>query len=260
MNDKTTMTAPSSDGQTATPSAAPEAKGPEPKAPETPGSSTPAEPSPSGDDAKPGEGEAPKDENAKDEAAKDDAPDPRAVVPERADGYRVNLDDEAKGRLGLGDDDPLVKGLFEAAAEGKRPQGWVDDVLEGAAELAKRGLFDAGFDPKAEAEALGENADGRRRDAEVWAKGLMDRGVIDEGEFGELMSLTPTASGVKLIEKLKGLAGPAGDIQAPSAAGDSAGDLKAKAQAMAGDPRYHTDRDFKREADEMWKKAYPGAR
>ena len=256
MNDKTTPTAPSSDGQTATPSAAPEAKGPEPKVPETPGGSTPAEPSPSGDDAKPGEGEAPKDE-----AAKDEAPHPRTVVPEAADGYRVNLDDEAKGRLGLGDDDPLVKGLFEAAAEGKKPQGWVDDVLQGAAELAKRGLFDAGFDPKAEAEALGENADGRRRDAEVWAKGLMDRGVIDEGEFGELMSLTPTAAGVKLIEKLKGLAGPAGDIQAPTDGGIAPGEAKkAKAREMAADKRYGRDRAFTREADAAWKEAFPGSR
>lgn len=182
-------------------------------------------------------------------------------MPDKADGYQLNLSDDAKTQLGLGDDDPVLKGLFEAAAEGKKPQGWVDDVLEGAAELAKRGLFDSGFDPKAEAEALGENADGRRRDAEVWAKGLLDRQVIDEGEFGELMSLTPTAAGVKLIEKLKGLAGPAGDIQAPDAAApDASAELKAKAQAMATDKRYGQDRDFTAEADAMWKKAYPGAR
>lgn len=255
MNDKTQSPTPSSDGQSATPSApaaTPEAKGP---APETPGGSTPAAPSPDGDAPQPKEGEP------SPEAAKEDQPDPRAVVPEAPDGYQINLADEAKTRLGLGDDDPLVKGLFEAAAEAKKPQGWVDDVLEGAAELAKRGLFDAGFDPKAEAEALGENADGRRRDAEVWAKGLMERGVIDEGEFGELMSLTPTAAGVKLIEKLKVLAGPAGDIQVPDAAAPAAGEaLKAKAREMAGDPRYHTDREFRREADEMWRKAYPGSR
>jgi hypothetical protein len=186
----------------------------------------------------------------------------RDAVPESADGYKVTLDEAAKASLGLTDDDPMVKALAEFGVEQKKPQGWLDDVLGAAAHLASKGLLDGAIDPEAEAAKLGENAAGRRREVEVFADALKAKGDgFDEEMHGELMSLSPTAAGIRLVEYLRKLAGPAGDIPAPSGkAVDDAADLKAKAAEMAKDPRYGNDRTFTAEADAMWKRAYPGAR
>lgn len=172
----------------------------------------------------------------------------------------ITLDDAGREALGLTENDPLVAGLADYASKNGKPQAWVNDALEAAAEMAKAGLFDAGFDPAAEAAALGENAAGRRTEVETWANALKTRGDIDDGMFSELMSLSPTANGIKLIEFLRknmtdqSIPDPKGDAL------DATAELKKKAGEMARDPKYHTDRAFRSEADEAWKKAYPGAR
>lgn len=180
-------------------------------------------------------------------------------MPADAAGYTVNLADEGKTALGLTDDDPIVTGLAEYAAKNGKPQGYVDDVLEAAAELAKAGLFDSGFDPKAETEKLGENADGRRREVELFGESLKARGEIDDEEFGELMSLSPTAAGVSLIEKLRKRMTDQGKIVPPTG-GDTndAEAAKTKAREMAADPKYQNDRTFRREADKAWAAAFGG--
>lgn len=245
---------------------APEAPTPAPaETPQTNASPTPTTPTEPSADAKPPETpEAPKDEAPKDEAPKEPTPEEvaaaaRAAVPEAADGYQVNLDDAAKASLGLTDKDPMVEALSKFAHESGKPQGWLDDVMEGAAALAKAGLFDGGFDAAAEATALGDNAAGRRREVEVFAQSLKDRGEIDDGEFGELMSLSPTANGVKLIEKMRKMMGDQGKIPAPGGEGkpvDAGEAAKEEARKMAADPRYEKDRAFKVEADKAWMKAF----
>lgn len=217
------------------------------------------EPKPAGDPAPAPSGEPePKPEPTPEELAQA----AREAVPEAAEGYKVNLDDAAKASLGLTDDDPMVKALAEYGVEQKKSQGWLDEVLGAAAHLAAKGLLDGAIDPAAEAVKLGENAAGRRREVEVFADALKARGDgFDEEMHGELMSLSPTAAGIRLIEYLRKMAGPAGEIPAPSGrAVDDVADLKAKAKEMAGDPRYHKDNAFRAEADAMWKKAFPGAR
>ncbi len=182
-------------------------------------------------------------------------------MPEAPDGYAINLSDDAREKLGLTDGDPLVAELSKFAHAQGKPQGWLDDVMEGAAALAEAGLFDGGFDPAAEAASLGENAEGRRREVELFAESLKSRGDIDDGMFGELMSLSPTANGVKLIEKMRSLMGQNGQIPTPSGAEPNSADaLKAKAQEMAKDPKYGRDRQFTAEANAAWALAYPGAR
>ncbi|WP_338577786.1 hypothetical protein V8J38_02715 [Brevundimonas olei] len=185
----------------------------------------------------------------------------RAAVPDAADGYAVNLSDDAREKLGLTDGDPLVAELSKFAHAQGKPQGWLDDVMEGAAALAEAGLFDGGFDPAAEAAALGENAEGRRREVELFAESLKGRGEIDDGMFGELMSLSPTANGVKLIEWMRGQMGPAGQIPKPDGEAVSSEDAAiSRAKEMRRDPRYETDRAYRAQADEAWRAAYPGSR
>jgi hypothetical protein len=183
-------------------------------------------------------------------------------VHESPDGYRVNLDEASREALGLGEDDPLVSGLAKYAAEKGKPQGWMDDALEAAAELAKAGLFDAGLDPAAEAAKLGENAAGRRREVEVFAEALKARNDgFDDEMFGELMSLTPTAAGIRMVEYMRKMMTDNNNAPAPGGKGsDPADAAKEEARKLASDPRYGQDRKFTADADRKWREAFPGSR
>lgn len=240
--------APTLDGA---PEPEPSAKAPETNVSEKTEPSTPEGSSP--------EAEAPAAEPSADEAAAATREAARAAVHETAEAYQVTLDEASREALGLTDNDPLVAGLAKFAADNKKPQGWMDDALEAASELAKAGLFDAGFDPAAEAAALGENAAGRRREVEVFASALKERGDIDDGMFAELMSLSPTANGIRLVEFMrKNMTDPTG-IPKPSGDDASVADAaKAKAKDMARDPKYGKDKRYTREADQAWADAFGG--
>jgi len=154
----------------------------------------------------------------------------------------------------MGDgEDPIVKGITEHFAKAGKTQGALDDFLAQAGDLAKAGLFDTGqFDPVAEAAKLGDNAEGRRREVEIFAEGLKARGDgFDDEMFGEMMSLSPTAAGVKLVEYMRRMAGPAADIDPPTTADPATARETAvsAAEAQRRDPKYETDRAFRRAAD-----------
>lgn len=221
---------------------------------------TPPEPSPAGDPpaGDPPAGDPPSPEPKPEPTPEDLAAQARAVVPESADAYQVNLDEAGREALGLTDGDPLVEGLRKYAHEKGKPQGYVDDVLEAAAEMARAGLFDAGLDPAAEAAALGENAEGRRREVEVFGQALKARGDITEAEYGELMSLAPTAAGVTLIEKLRKMMTDNGQIKPPGDAPSPEDAAKEEARNLAKDPKYGKDRAFTAEADRKWAAAFGG--
>lgn len=178
-------------------------------------------------------------------------------MPADAAGYQINVDDAGREALGMaGPDDPLLKGVTEHFAKAGKSQGALDDFMATAAELAKAGLFGANFDPAAEAAKLGDNAEGRRREIEVLGEALKGRGDIDDGEFGELMSLSATAAGVTLIEKLRKMMGEAGKVDPPTDTGETGLATVEKAQAMRRDPRYDTDKAFKKDADRVWQEAH----
>ena len=190
------------------------------------------------------------------EKAAADAEAARAAVHTEAAAYKINLPDEQRQALGLADDaDPILKGVTEHFAAAGKSQGALDDFMATAGELAKAGLFGTGFDPAAEAAALGENAAERRTEIESFANAVKARGEIDDGEYGELMSLAATAAGVKLVEKLRGWMGEKGQIPTPDTATGGGDDVEA-AKAMARDPRYGVDRDFTKQADAAWQKAH----
>lgn len=232
---------------------------PEPATPPTNGSPTPENGTPpaSSPDDKPSDPPAPKPEKPE-PTPEEVAAAARATVHEKPDAYQVNLDEASREALGLGEDDPLVAGLAKYAAEKGKPQGWMDDALEAAAEMAKAGLFDAGLDPAAEAAKLGENAAGRRREVEVFAEALKARNDgFDDEMFGELMSLSPTAAGIKTVEYLRKMMNN-GNLTPPTNGGDPADAAKEEAKAMTADPRYGKDRRFTKEADAKWAAAFGG--
>lgn len=256
MTDPIEPTAPSPSLDGATPPTAPGAtQTPTPAPTPTPEpASTPEAPSPL--PAEPTAEEIAAAEAATAAAAVEEA---RAAVHTDATAYAVNIDAEARAALGLAEaDDPIVMGLSEVAAATGMSQGAMDDFLKTAAEMAKRGLFDTGFDPAAEAALLGENAAGRRREVEIFADALKSRGGdFDDGMHQELMSLSPTANGVKLVEYFRRLAGPAGEIAAPEQVGQTEKEAAvAKWREQRRDPRYETDRDFRRATEKLFEDAH----
>lgn len=248
---------------TPTPEAAETPNGQTPETPKaadgTGAASTPPATSPDGDAPK-DKGQAPEpkpDDKTGDQGGEPKPEDPRAKVPTKAEDYAVNLSDEAKTGLGLTDDDPMVKTLQDHALKNGKPQGWLDDVMEAAGVLNAAGLLDGAFDPAAELAKMGENGAALRTEAETYAGALKERGEISDDAYGELMSLTPTAAGVELIRYFRKAANHEAGFDAPqgdAVTGKEA--LQAKAQEMARDPRYETDRAFRKEADALYMKAF----
>ncbi len=179
-------------------------------------------------------------------------------MPETADGYALNIP-EALGKIITPEKlaaDPMIATLREHYKAAGRTQGDFDNLFEALGLLEAKGFVPAPIDFAAERAALGENGAARQGEVETFAKSLKARGDIDDAEFGELMSLAPTAAGVRLVEKLRKMTGT-GKIDPPNGQGADPGEAaKAEAQAMARDPKYGVDRQFTKEADAKFMAAF----
>lgn len=182
-----------------------------------------------------------------------------AVVPETAAGYALNIPESLKGALNAEAlaNDPAIVALRDHYKAQGRPQGDFDKLFEAMGVLQDKGILGKPVDFAAETAALGANGVARQKEVETFAQSLKQRGEITDAEFGDLMSLAPTASGVSLVEKMRSWK-PVTDLKNP---GDTpAVDPKEKAQAdartLAEDPKYGKDRAFTQAADEAYKKAF----
>jgi hypothetical protein len=130
-------------------------------------------------------------------------------VPETADAYAFTPSEDAAKILGDMSSDPALKTLREAAKEKGWTQGQFNErIVETVNILASKGLLQANFDPAAEVAKLsegGKDGKARQQEVQVFADSLKARGDITDVEYGELMSLMPTAAGVKLVEKLRAM-------------------------------------------------------
>lgn len=180
-------------------------------------------------------------------------------MPDAADGYVMNVPDNLKGIIDPGKlaADPMIAAVREHFKATGRTQGEFDQLFDTLGTLEAKGFIPKPLDFAAERAALGDNGAARQGEVETFAKALKQRGDIDDAEFGELMSLAPTAAGVRLVEKLRKMTGDT-TIKPPGEGGDA--DPKAAAQAearaLARDPRYEKDRQFRAEADAKYKAAF----
>lgn len=189
-------------------------------------------------------------------------------MPTEPGGYSFNISEAAQGVLGDLAGDPAVEALRAAALAKGWSQGQFDDRIGTAIDvLAEAGLLEPGLNPTAELAKLGENGAARRQEVETFATQLKDRGEIDDGEYAELVSLAPTASGVTLMEKLRKMMTPSGASATPAGgdntpAGGEPGDTpeQAEARTMRRDPKYDSDREFRRAADQKFAAAFSGSR
>lgn len=183
-------------------------------------------------------------------------------MPDTADGYAANLPDNLKAYVNAENlaADPMTKAVREHFKETGKNQGDFDNLFETLGVLEAKGFIPKPIDFAAETAKLsegGKDGKARQQEVETYANALKARGDLDDEEFGELMTLAPTAAGVRLIEKLRTMTQQNDPTKAP--AGDAQGTqeaAQAKAREMARDPRYHTDRGFQKEADRLWKEAY----
>ena len=188
----------------------------------------------------------------------------RAVVPADAAGYAINIPDSLKTFVAAEPGDPAWQTLAKHAAEQKWPQGRVDDAVNLLEAFARDNLLEPVFDPAAETAKLGANGKAQQQEQEAYLTALKARGDIAEEDFGELMSLVPTAAGTRALAKLRGLMGPAGAAIPPPAIdpveGGQPGDTPAQAEArkQARDPNYGVDVKFTKAADAAWMAAFGG--
>lgn len=185
----------------------------------------------------------------------------RAAKPDKADGYALNFSDAAKAQLGDLTGDPAVQAVREHALAKGWTQGEFDDrITETLNVLAEKGLLAPSFDAAAEVAKLSEgglNGKGRQQDVEVFAKNLQTRGEIDQDLYNELVSLAPTAAGVRLVEYFRKEMGAKGEIQLPPGDGQiNVAEAKAQAKSMRQDPRYETDPKFRAETDRLAMQSY----
>ncbi len=154
--------------------------------------------------------------------------------------------------------DPVVKALMEGYKELGYSQRDLDITLGAIKVMADRGVLQPPFDPAAEVAALGDNGAVRQQEQQTWLTSLHERKEIGDDEFGELMTLVPTAKGTRALEQLRKIMteSTTGAVLPTTTTVDPKAQAQQEAKDMAADKRYRTDRDFQRQADLKWKQAF----
>jgi hypothetical protein len=133
--------------------------------------------------------------------------------PARPEEYRLKLPEGAPESL-VPSDDPILARVRASAHEAGLSQAQFDALAQPfLAELAK---VTAGAQSPAEAQRsylksefakLGPTAEAQLRALGAWGQGLLRKGAISPDEFNEFRSFAGSAAGVRLLSKLRGLAG-----------------------------------------------------
>lgn len=172
--------------------------------------------------------------------------------------YQLTLPEGVEAFVPNAANDPVILKIAEAFKAAGKPQSAMNDIFGLVKILADGGAIQPPFDPAAETAALGDGGAALQQEQQTFLTSLKDRGELSEGAFGELMTLVPTANGTRAIQELRKLMTTNNDgAQLPNG---QALDAKAQAQKdardLAADPRYKTDRNFKKAADEAYKAAF----
>lgn len=187
-------------------------------------------------------------------------PDPADFVPTGDATYNLTLPEGLEQWIPDAAADPAIKALAEHYKAEGLPQRTLDNALGALKVLADKGMIPPPLNFAAETAALTENGvDGRARQTglETHLRALHERKELSDGELSELMSLVPTANGVRALEKLtKTMTDTTAKL--PGAGDQPTGQdaAIAKAKELRRDSRYETDAKFRKEADAAWRSAY----
>ena len=110
-----------------------------------------------------------------------------------------------------------------------------------------------------ERKALGENADEIIRSNMTWADSLANKGIISEDELNEIDVWGGTATGARLLQKVRAMTGENVTIPtntAYAASKESEDDFRARINQKMADPKYGTDQAYTRSVEKEFEERY----
>ena len=120
--------------------------------------------------------------------------------------------------------------------------GFSQDDFQGLAQQfidgANQKVMDQNEYIKEQRQLLGKNAEALVKSNITWAEGLINKGIINKGEFELLDKLGGSADGTRLMRKLRNLSGEQ-EIPIPSLDGERK--TKEELQSYGADPRWRDD-------------------
>lgn len=110
-----------------------------------------------------------------------------------------------------------------------------------------------------EKKALGENADEIIKSNITWANGLVGKGIISEDELSEIDIWGGTATGARLLQKVRAMTGE--NITIPTTTAYQAGkesedDFRNRINSKMADPKYGTDPSYTRSVEKEFEERY----
>ena len=133
----------------------------------------------------------------------------------------------------------------------KQFQGVVADFMKQTGGLAEQ----TGFDFDTEIERLGgkEKAMPLISGIDRWGRSLVNQNVLTQDEFKEFQVMAGTAEGLRVMNKLRALAG---EKPLPTSSTPDAQKTKAEVYAMLDDPRYGKDQAFTQRVEKEFERTF----
>ena len=142
----------------------------------------------------------------------------------------------------LGEDIPEDDEMLNNYMDMAKRYGFSQDDFQGLAQQfidgANQKVMDQNEYIKEQRQLLGKNAEALVKSNITWAEGLINKGIINKGEFELLDKLGGSADGTRLMRKLRNLSGEQ-EIPIPSLDGERK--TKEELQSYVADPRWRDD-------------------
>jgi len=163
----------------------------------------------------------------------------------------------------LGDNIPEGDELLDYFSGWAKDNGISQAAFEG---LAGKVMEMGGVNAEAETlsiaqekKALGENADEIIKSNITWANGLVGKGIISEDELSEIDIWGGTATGARLLQKVRAMTGE--NITIPTTTAYQAGkesedDFRNRINTKMADPKYGTDPAYTRSVEKEFEERY----
>lgn len=185
----------------------------------------------------------------------------KGVAPKDVGDYKLNLPENVEGLIDEGSDEdkPLFDAIKELAKENGLSTKQYDGLIGGLlSHLEEEGLIEKPIDPAEHFKVVGEgDAKHGKKITEVvqnWLTGMHRKEILDDKEFAEAKIMAGTAQGVRVMTKIREMAGfdaiPTNfNSQDDKVTGD-------ELDARVADDRYGEDKAFTKETERMFAEKY----
>ena len=150
-------------------------------------------------------------------------------------------------------DDPLLETYTEWAKENGISQDAFTKLGKAFTEFQNNVAQDAAIEIEKEKQLLGANADEIIQSNVQWGKGMVQKGIFTEEDYKEIEILGGTATGQRVIQKIRAISG---EREIPVASIEGQAPDKEELRAMVGDPRWKTDVKYRKNVERMYEEAF----